>query len=619
MRTVPIFLLILALSGCGGVETDMDSAASSILNGTPDNTQAHMAVVGLSFGGGGCSGTLISRDVVLTAGHCAYGQSAGSYTVTFGDNWYSPDHTRSVSEVWVHPGYNDQNITHDVALLRLSTEAPASITPIPYLPSNLGITSTDVGMNLEFVGFGTTETGSSGYKLTTNNQLSWVCTSPGGCNFPAGWGSQNTICHDQNPGGICFGDSGGPAFVVRNNKEYVAGIASYVGSSNCAGFACHAKVDEYETEIRDFVGGILGAPCTAAWECDSGFCASGVCCESACTGTCMTCDLPGSPGLCQVAPNGTTCPDSDTCNGTEVCLLGECVAGQPPDCNDDNPCTTEACDPAAGCVYADVPDGTSCSNSDMCDGEETCQNGACAADNPLNCDDNNPCTSDSCDPQAGCQYANKPDGMNCGGGLCGPATCSDGECQYDDPMFCDDGDPCTADGCDPASGCHSQPAPDGTPCTDNDLCNGEDTCRNGVCTSGPAPDCDDRNPCTQDDCDAFTGCVHTSFPDGMACGGGACGEASCSAGQCLSGGEIVCEDDNPCTWDRCDSQLGCVHEPMPDHSACGACGECLASVCVQDPDCIVVEGGCGCGSASASSPALAGLLLLMFAFRRRNF
>jgi len=515
MRTIPIFLFLLALSGCGGFEADMESASASILNGAPDNSAAHMAVVGLSFGGGGCSGTLIARDVVLTAGHCAYGQSAGSYTVAFGDNWYSPDYTRSVSEVWVHPAYNSQSITHDVALLRLSTEAPAGINPISYLPSSLGITNSDVGVDLEFVGFGTTETGDSGYKLTTNNQLSWVCTSPGGCNFPAGWGSQNTICHDQNPGGICFGDSGGPAFVVRNNKEYVAGIASYVGSSNCAGFACHAKVDEYESEIRDFVGGIPGSPCTAAWECDSGFCASGVCCESACTGTCMTCDLPGSPGLCRVAPDGTGCPDSDACNGTEVCLLGECVAGQPPDC--------------------------------------------------------------------------------------------------------DDGDPCTADGCDPATGCHSQPAPDGTPCTDNDLCNGDDVCRNGVCTSGPAPDCDDRNPCTQDGCDAFTGCVHTSYPDGMACGGGACGEAFCSAGQCLSGGEVVCEDDNPCTWDRCDPGQGCLYEPMPDYSACGACGECLASICIQDPDCIVVEGGCASAGSGRTNPSPAVLLLGLFLLlSRRN-
>jgi hypothetical protein len=606
------FLLVFLASiwlGCGGSDLDIDFMSKDILHGTPDNTQAHMAVVSLSYADGRCSGTLISRAVVLTAAHCAYGQSPGSYTVGFGDNWYSPDHVRGVSEIWVHPRYDPDNLVHDIAMLRLSSEAPAGITPIPYLPESLSITDSDVGINLEFVGFGTTETGSAGKKLTANNQINWVCTNSGGCNFPAGWGSYNTICHDQNPGGICFGDSGGPAFVIRNDREYVGGIASYVLNEYCTGFACHGKVDEYQAEIRDFVGGILGAPCTAEWECDSGFCASGVCCESVCTDTCMACDLPSDPGRCQVAPNGTPCPDLDACNGTEVCLLEECVAGEPPDCDDDNPCTNETCNPQDGCVYEFVPDGTSCSNLDLCDGEETCQDGICAAGNTLNCDDNNLCTTDGCDPQTGCRYQNKPDGMDCGGGLCGPAACSGGECEYEDSLDCDDGDPCTADGCDPAVGCLSQPAPDGTPCTDNDLCNGDDTCKDGVCVAGQAPDCDDRSACTQDDCDPHTGCVHTNLPDGMACGGGTCGEASCSAGQCMQDGRMVCEDDNPCTWDFCDSELGCTNESMPDGSACGVCGNCTDSHCIQEPDCMLVEGSCGCGGNGTSGQDLAMFLI----------
>jgi hypothetical protein len=49
-----------------------------------------------------------------------------------------------------------------------------------------------------------------------------------------------------------------------------------------------------------------------------------------------------------------------------------------------------------------VPDGTSCADSDLCNGAETCQSGTCTAGTPLSCDDGNPCTTDSCNPATGC-------------------------------------------------------------------------------------------------------------------------------------------------------------------------------------------------------------------------
>lgn len=41
-----------------------------------------------------------------------------------------------------------------------------------------------------------------------------------------------------------------------------------------------------------------GAPCSRGDQCNSGFCKSGVCCESACSGLCETCNRAGSEGLC---------------------------------------------------------------------------------------------------------------------------------------------------------------------------------------------------------------------------------------------------------------------------------------------------------------------------------
>jgi hypothetical protein len=56
---------------------------------------------------------------------------------------------------------------------------------------------------------------------------------------------------------------------------------------------------------------------------------------------------------------------------------------------------------------------------------------------PVNCDDQNACTLDSCDPAVG--------------------TCTHA------PVSCDDGNACTADSCDPIAGCQHQPIATGEP------------------------------------------------------------------------------------------------------------------------------------------------------------
>src|SRR5690606_27237296 len=62
--------------------------------------------------------------------------------------------------------------------------------------------------------------------------------------------------------------------------------ANCAGGSFCnAQGACVPKLD-------------LGARCDAAYECASGHCVAGVCCESACAGQCARCDAPGSAGTC---------------------------------------------------------------------------------------------------------------------------------------------------------------------------------------------------------------------------------------------------------------------------------------------------------------------------------
>jgi hypothetical protein len=57
--------------------------------------------------------------------------------------------------------------------------------------------------------------------------------------------------------------------------------------------------------------------------------------------------------------------------------LSTCVSDE--DCDDGNPCTTDTCDALNDCVYESVSNGTPCPDGDFCDGEETCEEGVCTA------------------------------------------------------------------------------------------------------------------------------------------------------------------------------------------------------------------------------------------------
>jgi hypothetical protein len=109
-----------------------------------------------------------------------------------------------------------------------------------------------------------------------------------------------------------------------------------------------------------------------------------------------------------------------------------------------------------------TPDDTnSCDDGEVCNGLESCENGACVSGTPLDCDDGNTCNGvETCDPTTGCQ----------------PGT----------PLNCNDGNPCTDDSCNPATGCVFTPDDTNT-CDDGFFCNGQETCMNGQCIDGPDP------------------------------------------------------------------------------------------------------------------------------------
>jgi hypothetical protein len=116
-------------------------------------------------------------------------------------------------------------------------------------------------------------------------------------------------------------------------------------------------------------------------------------------------------------------------------------------------------------------------------------------------------------------------------------------------------------------------------CDDADTCNGDETCVGGFCHAGVAPDCDDGNPCTDDDCDPILGCLNVAntaaCDDGDACTVG----DQCEGAVCLPGPVAVCDDGLSCTDDSCDPALGCVNvDGCPPGESCDpASGTCQAA------------------------------------------
>ena len=387
-----------------------------------------------------------------------------------------------------------------------------------------------------------------------------------------------TSCAD---GDLCNGDE-----TCDGAGACVAGIAPVLDDGNpCTADSC------------DPATGVSNDPVAAGTSCaDGDLCNGDELCSAA--GDC----LPGDPlvvddgnpctddscdPVAGVANTplaaGTSCADADLCNGDELCdALATCQSGTPLDPDDGNACTADSCDPIAGVVNTPVAAGTSCADADLCNGDELCDGaGTCAAGTAPDLDDANPCTADSCDPTTGVAHTPVAPGTSCADAdLCnGDETCNGaGSCVAGTAPDLDDANPCTADSCDPATGVAHDPLAAGTSCADADLCNGDETCNDaGSCDTGTAPDLDDANPCTADSCDPVTGVTHTPVAAGTSCADGdLCnGEETCNgAGDCLPGNPLATDDENPCTEDFCDPVTGVVNTPLAAGTSCGDADVC---------------------------------------------
>jgi len=321
------------------------------------------------------------------------------------------------------------------------------------------------------------------------------------------------------------------------------------------------------------------AGCTDDKHCDDG----NACTKNTCEVKSGQCNAPAPLG-------GGACDDGDACTPKDTCKGATCAAGPPKTCNDGDPCTVDSCNKQTGqCGATAGNEGAQCTDKDPCTVGDACSSGTCGSGKPKACNDGNPCTTDSCDKATGdCKFDK----------IAGCTGC-------DSDKACDDGKDCTINTCLADKTCKTQDKAVGEKCEDGNACTVDDTCEAGACKAGKARDCDDDNACTADSCDKDSGCVSKALADGEGCDdGNACTDKDvCSAGKCQSGAKLDCDDGNSCTADSCDAGdavnkgKGCVYTnaakgtPCSDGVKCTDGDACDAGKCVAGKD--ICGGQCG--------------------------
>jgi len=426
-----------------------------------------------------CTGTLITPNWVLTAGHCVAAcedddavEGYLPYThIGIGNSENNVEYSYDYDQLIPHPNFfcSSYSIRNDIALIHLKQSVPPTVAvPTPPMPNVAGIVLTPSEIDNAYnasqatstlemttAGFGLTNPNnnySSGTKYKTTPVPFALCPKTGTqgkyCNRSAyATTTKGFIYFDPSSTGTCSGDSGGPTFFKRNNTEYVIGVTSW-GLENCAGIDASTFVPDYYDDfiakyVKDLpaidpencVNGIDDND-DGLIDCDDPQCyVKPICIPEDCTN-----------GIDDNGDNLIDCLDPK-CYATDYCKPEDCTNGIDDnlngliDCNDsqcveDIHCQPEDCknkidDNADGLIDCDDPQ---CADALNCQ-PENCSNGY---------DDNGDGLVDCRDPQ--CSEAKRCMPEVCNNFLDdnenGLIDCDDYQCMdtiYCQPEICDNG------------------------------------------------------------------------------------------------------------------------------------------------------------------------------------
>lgn len=269
--------LALAVTACGTVDSNLDSTLNPMItNGHLDNDNAYpfvglMVAHGLSTNEAGddvygplwrCSGTLLTKDYFLTAGHCVE-EPADHVEIWF--DWdvesgitadpYAPNSNgyplvgQASGKPESHPDYDrDAFFLYDLGMVEL--DAPYEMSEYGEVPTLDQLDDLKPGKRSTFTAVGYGLQRINPVFIEAERVRMYATPHLIQINTPGFTGDFSLLLsNNHSTGGTCFGDSGGPNFLGDTNV--IAGVTSFGMNGNCAGTGGVYRIDR--ADDLDFI------------------------------------------------------------------------------------------------------------------------------------------------------------------------------------------------------------------------------------------------------------------------------------------------------------------------------------------------------------------------------
>jgi secreted trypsin-like serine protease len=176
-----------------------------------------------------CGGTLIRRDIVVTAAHCVdnnrVSQNPSRVDIVSGTSLYAEGGERKkVIAILMHPSWNPKNMDNDAAILLLDSEVEQGE------PVELERNVISIGTKPTVTGWGSLLEGGRSSEELMGVAIPVIDNSV--CNAAESYQksiTDNMLCAGEREGGkdSCQGNSGGPLVLGTKNEARLVGIVSW--------------------------------------------------------------------------------------------------------------------------------------------------------------------------------------------------------------------------------------------------------------------------------------------------------------------------------------------------------------------------------------------------------